>query len=57
LLTRSRLERLRGTVVQAGEELVVMQDVQGNEFCVERCSDISRRVTCGPLAEQAHADG
>lgn len=30
-----RLEGLGATVLQAGEELVVMRDPEGNEFCVE----------------------
>ena len=31
----SRLEALGATVIQPGHNLVVMQDVEGNEFCVE----------------------
>lgn len=31
----SRLEGLGATVIQHGQDLVVMQDVEGNEFCVE----------------------
>ena len=31
----SRLEGLGATVIQRGQDLVVMQDVEGNEFCVE----------------------
>ena len=31
----SRLEALGATVIQRGQDLVVMQDVEGNEFCVE----------------------
>ena len=31
----ARLERLGATVVTDGAELVVMRDVEGNEFCVE----------------------
>jgi len=30
-----RLERLGATVVRGGDELVVMHDPEGNEFCVE----------------------
>ena len=30
-----RLERLGATVLRPGEELVVMRDPEGNEFCVE----------------------
>ncbi len=31
----ARLEALGATVLTPGEELVVMQDPEGNEFCVE----------------------
>jgi len=31
----SRLEQLGATVVNDGQDLVVMRDVEGNEFCVE----------------------
>jgi len=31
----ARLERLGATVMTPGDELVVMQDPEGNEFCVE----------------------
>ena len=31
----ARLQALGASVLRAGEELVVMQDPEGNEFCVE----------------------
>ncbi len=31
----ARLEGLGATVLRPGDDLVVMQDVEGNEFCVE----------------------
>jgi hypothetical protein len=31
----TRLERLGATTLRQGEDLVVMQDPEGNEFCVE----------------------